>query len=311
MKPFLLAYPDNEALAVPLRQALGAQPVAFATRRFPDAETYLRIDSDVKGSAVALVCTLHDPDARFLPLAFMADALRELGARQVGLIAPYLAYMRQDRRFQAGEAVTSSSFARLVSAQFDWLVTVDPHLHRRHSLGEIYSIPTEVVHAASLLTDWIRSHVQKPLVVGPDVESEQWVRAVAEAVPCPYIVLEKTRHGDREVTISELPTLNREVGQTPVVIDDIISSGRTMAQTVRQWIDAGFNAPVCLAVHGVFAADAYEGLQQAGAGRIVTTNSIAHPSNDIDLSPLLALAAKRILERAESAPSGAGSGGQR
>jgi len=185
--PLLLTCPGNEALGQSLASALRAEPLAFTTRRFPDGETYLRIDGDVRGRAVAVLCSLHDPDARLLPLVFVSDTLRDLGAQQVGLVAPYLGYMRQDRRFQAGEAVTSASFARLLSAQFDWLVTVDPHLHRRRSLAEIYSIPAEVVHAAPLLTDWIRANVAAPLVVGPDSESEQWVRAVAEAVPCPVM----------------------------------------------------------------------------------------------------------------------------
>ena len=301
MIPLVLAYPANEALAKPLRETLATGAVAFELRRFPDGETYLRVDSVVKDRAVVIVCTLRDPDTHFLPLAFMADALHEMGARDVGLVAPYLAYMRQDRRFRTGEALTSASFARLLSARFDWLVTVDPHLHRRHSLDEIYAIPTQVIHAAPLLTEWIRGNVPAPLVVGPDAESEQWVREVAEAVPCPYLVLEKARHGDRNVTVSAIPQIARWAAHTPVLVDDIISSARTMIETVRQWVDAGKTAPVCLAVHGVFATQAYEALQQAGARRIVTTNSIGHPSNGIELSPLLAEAVTSMLERAKVA----------
>lgn len=287
MRPMLLAMPGNEALAAPLRQALDAEPVTIAMRRFPDAETYLRIDSDVHGRAVAVVCTLQDPDAHFLPLVFMADTLRELGARTVGLVAPYLAYMRQDRRFQPGEAITSVSFARLLSARFDWLVTVDPHLHRRQSLAEIYMIPAEVAQSAPLLTDWIRGQVRDPLVVGPDSESEQWVRAVAEAVPCPHVVLEKTRRGDRDVSVSSLPDLPGLGERTPVLIDDIVSSARTMIETVKQLRANGRRAPVCLAVHGLFAPGAYESLREAGAARIVSTNSVPHTSNAIDLTPIL------------------------
>ncbi|TAK53383.1 MAG: ribose-phosphate pyrophosphokinase [Gammaproteobacteria bacterium] len=287
MRPMLLAMPGNEELAASLRQALGAEPVTLAMRRFPDAETYLRINSDVNGCAVAVVCTLQDPDARFLPLVFMADTLRELGTRSVGLVAPYLAYMRQDRRFQAGEAITSASFARLLSARFDWLLTVDPHLHRRESLAEIYTIPTEIAQAAPLLAEWIRGQVQDPLVVGPDSESEQWVRAVAEAVPCPHIVLEKTRHGDRDVSVSPLPDLSGLSGRTPVLIDDIVSSARTMIETVKLLRVAGRRAPVCLAVHGLFTAGAYEALREAGAAQIVSTNSVPHTSNAIDLTPIL------------------------
>lgn len=300
MKSMLLAYPGNEPVGEALRLRLDSEPVAFAMRRFPDGETYVRIDSDVADRTVTVVCTLHSPDEKLLPLVFITSTLRELGARSIGLVTPYLAYMRQDRRFQPGEALTSLSFARLLSANFDWLVTVDPHLHRRRSLAEIYSIPGEVVHAAPLLTRWIRQHVSKPLVVGPDAESEQWVRAVAEAVPCPFIVLEKTRHGDRDVAVSAAPKIEGWADRTPVLVDDIISSARTMIETVRQWARAGFPAPVCLAVHGVFDQQAYEALKQAGAARIVTTNSIPHPSNDIDIGDVLAEPVRRLLGNAGS-----------
>ncbi len=300
MKPLLLAYPGNETLTESLRMALGAEPVSFSMRRFPDGETYLRIESEVRDRAVAIVCTLHDPNARFLPLIFMADTLRELGAARIGLVAPYLAYMRQDRRFQPGEALTSSSVARLLSERFDWLVTVDPHLHRRSSLAEIYSIPADTVHAAPLLTQWIRKHVGNPLVVGPDAESEQWVRAVAEGVPCPHVVLQKTRRGDRDVAVTMIPQIEGWAGHTPVLVDDIISSAGTMIETVRQFAAARLPLPVCLAVHGVFAAQAYEVLKEAGAARIVTTNSIPHLSNEIDISHVLIEPVRRLLGRAKS-----------
>lgn len=279
-----------------MRRGLLAEPVAFEMRRFPDGETYLRIDSDVEDRQIALVCTLHQPDVKFLPLAFMTDTLRELGARSVGLVAPYLAYMRQDRRFRAGEALTSASFARLICGQFDWLVTVvDPHLHRRHSLAEIYTIPTAVVPAASLLAEWIGKHVRTPLVIGPDAESEQWVSLVAAAVPCPHVVLEKIRHGDRVVTVSRIPEINRWEGYTPVFVDDIISSGRTMIEGVGRWRSAAGSAPICLGVHAVFSSGAYEALRAAGAARVVTTNSISHDSSEIDLSDALLEPIRQLL----------------
>ena len=307
MKPLLLTWPGNEPLGASLLAALDAEPVAFSTRSFPDGETYLRIDTDVRQRAVAVLCTLRDPDPRLLPLAFASDTLRELGVRSVGVVAPYLAYMRQDRRFQAGEALTSATFARLVSSQFDWLVTLDPHLHRRKSLAEIYSITAEVAHAAPSLAAWIRGNVAKPLLLGPDAESEQWVRAVADAVPCPYVVLQKTRRGDRDVSVSSVPAGEIRAGRTGVLIDDIISSARTMIETVQQWTRAGLPGPVCLAVHGVFAAQAYESLHAAGAARIVTTNSIAHASNGIDVGGVLAGPVQRAMEGSrEPRPVGVG-----
>ena len=229
----ILPLPGNEGFARRLADAGDWELGALETRRFPDGETYVRILSDVKEKAVDLVCTLARPDDGFLRSIFTADAARDLGARQVNLIAPYLSYMRQDRRFQAGEAVTSKSFARLVSSSFDRLVTVDPHLHRYAALSALYTIPTDTLHAAPLLADWIAAEVEKPLIVGPDEESEQWVSAIAERVGAPHAVLRKIRHGDRNVDIA-LPDLSEWRGRTPVLADDIAASGHTLIEAARQ-----------------------------------------------------------------------------
>lgn len=301
MSGALLAMPGHESLAAGLRARLGVPALTLVTRDFPDGETYLRIEGEVQGRAVALLSTLHEPNPRFLPLAFIADALRDLGASSVGLVAPYLAYMRQDARFMPGEAITSTSFARLVSRQFDWLVTVDPHLHRWHALSDLYTIPAVALQAAPLLAQWIRANVNDPVIIGPDEESGQWVSGVAGTAGCGYLVLKKHRRGDREVSVSGLsgPALG---GRTPVLVDDIISSGHTMAQAVSQCRAAGSAPAVCLGVHGIFAPEALAMLRQAGAARIATTNAIAHPSNAIDLSPLLADAVMHFWKGQAAAP---------
>ena len=205
----------------------------------------------------------------------------------VGLVSPYLAYMRQDRRFQPGEAVTSAYFAKLLSGQIDWLVTVDPHLHRRGSLAEIYSVPTHVMHAAALISEWIRAQVKMPLLIGPDSESEQWVATVARDAGIPYVVLQKERHGDRDVEVS-VPDVARWRSHTPVLIDDIVSTGRTMIETIGHLKREGMLPPVCVAVHGVFAGTAFGDLVAAGAGKVATTNTVAHETNSIDVTALLA-----------------------
>jgi len=207
-KPLLIPMPGNEKLAASLTTAADAEIGRILVRRFPDDETYIRFETKIAGRTVTLLCTLAHPDDKFLPLLFAAATARELGAVRVGLVAPYLAYMRQDRRFKAGEAVTSNCFARILSDQFDWIVAVDPHLHRHASLGELFSVPTYVAHAASQISDWVRHEINAPLLIGPDSESEQWVAAVARGAGAPYVVLQKQRHSDREVQVT-LPDLAR------------------------------------------------------------------------------------------------------
>ena len=306
----LFALPGNERMTSLLESALNggalndsdgsghmAERGTATLRRFPDGETYVRVETPVAGRELALVCTLDRPDDKLLPLLFLAATARDLGASRIGLVAPYLAYMRQDRRFTEGEGVTSTYFASLLSQSFDWLVTVDPHLHRRGSLAEIYRIPATVVHAAPRVAAWIRASIRRPLLIGPDAESAQWISAVADAAGAPSIVLEKVRRGDREVTVT-VPDVERWRGHTPVLVDDIVSTAKTMIETVRHIERAGLAAPICIAVHAVFAPGAYEELRAAGAATVVTCNTIPHESNEIDLSTEISRAVSECSRRA-------------
>jgi ribose-phosphate pyrophosphokinase len=294
MSIVVFALPGNETLAAALATALGAKTGALCVRRFPDGETYLRFDTPVAGQQVVLACSLHHPDEQAMPLLFAAATAKELGAASVGLAAPYLGYMRQDKRFHDGEAVTSALFARLLSQHVDRLVSVDPHLHRWNSLDQIYSVPSKVVPAAPLLAAWIKANVTAPVLIGPDAESEQWVSAVAGIAGVPHLVLEKVRRGDRDVSVS-IPDPAVLRGRTPVLVDDIISTGRTMVAAVRHLMAQGLNPPVCIGVHAIFAEDAREALQAAGAARIVTTNTIPNETGIIDVTPEVARAMNVLL----------------
>lgn len=284
----ILPLPGNEVFARQLATAGGWELGALDTRQFPDGESYVRIAAEVVGKSVVLVNTLAHPDPGFLPLIFVADAARDLGAREVTLVAPYLAYMRQDRRFYRGEAITSRSFARLVSSSFDRLVTVDPHLHRYPALSALYTVPADTLHAAPLLADWIAAQVESPLVIGPDEESEQWVGAIAQRIGAPHAVLRKIRHGDRNVEV-ELSDLSAWRGRQPVLVDDIASSGHTLIEAARQLPQQSFAPPVVAVVHAIFAEDAYQQLTPL-CSRIVSTDAVRHESNAIALAPLIARA---------------------
>jgi len=289
----ILPLPGNEAFATRLAQAGGWTLIVPETRRFPDGESYLRLPGEVRGQPVDLVCSLARPDPQFLPLAFAADAARELGASEVTLVAPYLAYLRQDTRFRPGEAVSSRTFARLLSSCVDRVLTADPHLHRYPALARVYNAATTTLHAAPLLARWIAEQVDAPLVIGPDEESAQWAGAIAAAAGAPCVVARKQRPGDREVEVA-LPDLSPWRGRQPVLVDDIASSGRTLIAVAQQLRRQGLARPDCVVVHGLFAEDAYAALQPQ-VGRIVSTDSVAHPSNGIGLAPLFADALARAL----------------
>lgn len=289
----VVALPGGEQLAAGLAGRLRCEHAVLQLHHFPDGETGVRIAAPVQGRNVVLAGSLDQPDGKTLPLIFAADAARELGALQVGLVAPYLAYMRQDKRFKPGEAVASRSYARLLSASLDFLVTVDPHLHRIRSLDEIYPIPTRVVPAAPLIARWLRSHVKAPWLIGPDRESEQWVAEVAGLTGAPWTVLAKTRRGDRDVGV-RLVSGERWPERTPVLIDDIISTGQTMLAATRLLRKTGLGAPLCIGVHALFDAETERQLLEAGAIRVLSCDTITHPSNAIRMATLLARAVRQL-----------------
>lgn len=285
----IVMFPSHWPLADALVRSLGLPVVDYTHHRFPDRESMFRINTDVSGARLLLLADLHDPDPHFLQLALLSETLRDLGATSIGLVAPYLPYMRQDKRFNPGEGISSRYFAHMVSAHFDSLLTVDPHLHRYHALSEIYSIPNQLVHAAATLAAWIAKSVPDAVLIGPDQESEQWVSDVAQRAGVPYETLTKQRHGDEDVQVS-LPHPERWHQHTPVLVDDIISSGRTMMAAMSHLRDAGLAAPLCVGVHGVFAPDAIAGIRKAGAKEIVTTNTVPVETGRIDMSGAIASA---------------------
>jgi ribose-phosphate pyrophosphokinase len=295
--PVLIAVPGSpgsEDHARGLGSRLGCPVLVPELRQFPDGELYVRIEGEVADDAVIVG---NASGENFLRAAFLAGTARDLGASRVGLVAPYLAYMRQDSRFKPGEGVTARYFARLVSSTVDWLVTVDPHLHRFDSLDGVYAIPTTIARAAPAIAAWITAEVPRPVLIGPDAESVQWVSAVAERCGAPFVILEKTRRGDRDVSIRASGGASIAVpgDHTPVLLDDIVSTGRTLIEATRQLRAAGAPPPICIAIHAVFA-DALDALRDAlvaaGARGIVTCNTILHATNRICVLDSLAAAVR-------------------
>lgn len=287
MTPLILAFPEMAALAKDLAECTGAETAAIDLHRFPDGESLVTLPDKVSGRDVIFLATLRNPNPLALPLRFAAATAREFGAVRVGLVAPYLAYMRQDKRFAPGQAVTAPLFAQFLDDGFDWLVTVDPHLHRIPSLDRLFGIPAIRVRSAPLIARWIAREVPDAVILGPDSESQQWVAEVARISGRPFQVLAKVRSGDRQVDVS-VPESDALKHGTPVILDDIASSGRTMIRAMEHLIAAGTAPPVCVIIHAVFAGRAFEDILAAGAARVITTDSIPHETNAISLADSIA-----------------------
>lgn len=294
------AMPGNERLARDLAEMTAGDLGGMEVRRFPDGETYVRVLSDVRGKEVFIVCTLDDPDRKFLPLAFAASTVSEFGAARVELIAPYLAYMRQDRIFHSGEALSSRLFAEMLGQHFDALLTVDPHLHRCASLDEVYDIPSRVVHAAPLLAQWVANNVEQGFLVGPDAESAQWVEAIARDADVPWTVFSKDRRSNGTVWVTP-PDLREMRGRVPILVDDILSSGATIRQAIRILREQNFPPAYCLIVHALCSERTARVIRDV-SNVLLTSDSVPNPDAAFELAGPIAEALQRAAASACTKP---------
>lgn len=296
----LLGFPECLPQARQLAQALNCRFGEVEVHRFPDGESLVTLPTPLEDTVV-FFRSLHEPNTKLVELLLAFAAARANGCKRIILIAPYLGYMRQDIAFKPGQAVSQRIIGEWLSQQVDDLITVDPHLHRIQHLEEAFphcrSIATS---AAPLLGAFVKSRGLDGVLVGPDDESRQWVEQVAVACGLDYVIASKERLGDREVRVT-LPACDYR-GRDAILVDDVISSGRTMVETAQQLLARGAANISALCTHALFAPGAREVMANAGIGNIWSSNSIADAIGDaipdesscIDLTPLLAAAVIRL-----------------
>lgn len=284
----LLAFDDELERAERLAAAAALPLARIARHRFPDGELKLTLPVPLPPRTV-LLRTLAQPNEKLVELLLAAHTARELGAQHLTLVAPYLAYMRQDVAFAPGEAVSQRIVGAFLAGLFDRVITVDPHLHRIDDLRAAIPIAEAIaLSAAPAIGAFLRSRCAGALLLGPDQEAEQWVRAAAAAGGFDWACARKTRHGDRDVAI-ELPALNLH-GRAVVLLDDVASTGTTLARAARQLLGAGAARVDVAVTHGLFVGDALAALHAAGVSQVWSADTVAHPTNAIAVLPLMAQA---------------------
>ena len=291
----LLCFDDEQTIAQAVAAAAGLTLAVIQRHRFPDGELRLRLPESLP-PRVVFWRGLHQPNEKLVEILLVARTAHQLGAVHLTLVAPYLAYMRQDIAFNPGEAVSQRVIGRFLAGLFDAVITVDPHLHRVATLEEAIPVKDAIVlSGAPLLADHIATQRPDVLLIGPDEESLQWVAQAAARHGWAHGVCRKLRHGDRQVDI-ELPDLPF-AGRAVVLMDDVASSGHTLAQAARLLKAAGAASVDVAVTHALFADGAVRLIREAGAGQIWSTDSIPHASNAVSIVPAVAEALQHLADR--------------
>jgi len=292
----VLSFPADRGPATALAAAMSINALTvnksvrtadLLLHRFPDGESRVSVPVPLP-EQVVILCSLNQPNEKLIELLLAAAAARANGVKRLILVAPYLCYMRQDAAFHPGEAISQHVIGQLLADAFDGVITVDPHLHRVHQLKQ--AVPAAralALSATALMGAFIANRVEKPLLLGPDEESQQWVDAIAAGREFDVAVAEKLRSGDSEVSV-RLPDHISFTGRHIVLVDDMASTGRTLLAAAAAAKAAGAASVSAIITHALFAGDAWQRLQAADLDAIWSTDSITHPSNVISLAPLLA-----------------------
>ncbi len=281
----ILGFDDYIEQSQSLADALDLPCHIIQRHRFPDGENKLTLPTDIPQSVI-FCRSLDHPNEKLMELLLAAKTARSLGAKTLTLITPYLCYMRQDMAFSPGEVVSQTIVGNFLADLFDNVITVDPHLHRIARLEQAVPATNAItLSATSLMAEFLRERLHNPILVGPDAEAEQWVSVVAKPNQWDYAVCEKIRRGDREVEIS-LPDINLE-NRTVVIVDDVASSGKTLAVAAAQCIAYKARHVDVLVTHALFTDHVKQDLRQAGVRHIWSTDSVSHETNVIPLCGLL------------------------
>jgi ribose-phosphate pyrophosphokinase len=288
---------NSEKIARKLAKQVKAKYTSTTVRSFPDGDVYLKFNTSLKGKKLVIVQSFQPNSNKSLfDIVFAGHTAKDLGAKKVVLVAPYLAYMRQDKRFNPGEAISSRIMAKLLNKAVDHIITIDPHLHRYKSLKDIFTIKATLLTANSAIAEYIIKHKKEfkdCVIMGPDWESYQWAEVIAKQVGVPATVLKKTRYSSRHVAVKMLKKIDMK-GKHVVIVDDIISTGHTIMEAAKKARKLGARKVTAIGVHGLFVEGALQKMKKHGLSQVMTTNCIEHTTNKIDVTELLVGVLKKM-----------------
>jgi ribose-phosphate pyrophosphokinase len=290
----------NVALATSVAVEMGARLGACSVERFPDGELSVRLDEPVRGREVLIIQPTSPPvNDHLIELLAFADACRRASAAHITAVMPYFGYARADKRHGRREPITASMVAALMQAVgVNHVVTIDLHAPQ---IEGFFHIPVDSLTTAPVMVEALRPGLPPDIVVvSPDAGRVRMATEYARLLGAPVAVLHKERASGVETRITRLVG---DVRDRPcLIIDDMISTGGTIAESVEALLDAGARPEIIVAAtHGLLLAGAREKLARAVTREVLVTDTVAPPAHDwpqlrvVSVAPLIASALRRYL----------------
>ena len=298
----LIAGDAHPELAREIAQRAGAEMIPAAITAFADGETQVRIEGDLRAADLYIVQPTSAPtNERLMTLALLADAARAADAARITAVIPYFGYARQDVRNRPGEARSAQVAARILAvAGVDRVVALELH---SPALESAFEMPLTHLRADELMLPVIRGwRLADLVVVSPDAGGVKRAQRYAAALGTPLALIVKTR--PRDDVVVALQALGEVRGRACVIVDDMASTGRTIAAAAQALFKTGAREVHALFVHAVMAPDALERIAAAGVRRIAATDSVP-PTRDprVEIVPTASLLAIALTELAGEARS--------
>ncbi|HEX55520.1 MAG: ribose-phosphate diphosphokinase [Candidatus Altiarchaeales archaeon] len=279
----LIGGSSSRELAVRVAEKTNIELAEIDFRKFPDNEIYIRLFSDVSDKKCIVIHTTRTNDD-IIELFLLLDLLRDLGAGEVHTIVPYLAYSRQDKRFNEGEALSAKTILKLINKFSDSITTVNCHFLDSEGEFMFHGIKIKNLDAFPLVAEYFRKKFKKPVVVSPDKGALRYAKGAANIIRCDFDYLEKKRISDDKVVMSvrNLDVYDKDV----IILDDIISTGTTIIEAVKILRKYGARSISAGCVHGVFS-HGIEKLNKA-LDNLVCTDTIQTQVSKVSISSLIA-----------------------
>ena len=277
---YIIGGTASKTVAEDLSKELKVPLANTISKRFPDEEFYFRILDDINGKHVIIVQTTY-PDLNIIELFLLQNAVEEAGAKEISVVIPYFGYARQDTKFQDGEPISAKAMANLISLNADIVITVDPH--KEHIL-DFFSTSAHSCSAVPELAKYLKKK-NIDMILAPDKGALQRAKQASEIIGCDFDYMEKTRIDGITIEIKpkELDSQNKNVA----IIDDIISTGGTMAKSIQQLKKHGAKNVYVACTHGLFASNAIKKLSSAGCKEIIATDTIQSKFSKVKIAPCI------------------------